>query len=120
MMATSSKAVGDPQWADDPDYLAWLTFMRRYYPNGNIDNGFALVGYSNATLFAEVLRRCGDELTREHLQWVATHLQRVHLPTLLPGITVNISASDYNPFKQMRLQRFDGQKWVSLPDMFGE
>jgi ABC-type branched-subunit amino acid transport system substrate-binding protein len=120
MTATSSKAIGDPQWADDPDYLAWLAFMRQYYPNGNIDNDFALVGYSNATLFAEVLRRCGDELTREHLLSVATHLQGVHLPALLPGITVNISPSDYNPFKQMRLQRFDGQKWVLLPDMFGE
>ena len=61
-----------------------------------------------------------DELTREHLLSVATHLQGVQLPALLPGITVNIGPSDYNPFKQMRLQRFDGHKWVLLPDMFGE
>lgn len=120
MTATSSKTVGDPQWNDDPDYRAWLAFMRQHYPGGNIDNGFALVGYSNATLFAEVLRRCGDELTREHLLYVATHLQGVHLPALLPGITVNISPGDYNPFKQMRLQRFNGQRWVLLPDMFGK
>jgi branched-chain amino acid transport system substrate-binding protein len=120
MTATSSKSVGDPQWATDPDYLAWVAFMRSYYSNGNINDGLALVGYSNATLFAEVLRRCGDNLTRENLMAVSTHLQGVHLPGLLPGITVNTSPTDYNPIKEMRLQRFDGQRWVLLPAIFDE
>jgi branched-chain amino acid transport system substrate-binding protein len=120
MTATSSKAVGDPQWADDPDYLAWLAFMHTYYPRGDTNDGFAFTGYSNATLFAEILRRCGDNLTRENLMAVATHLERVRLPALLPGITLNTSPTDYNPIKQMRLQRFDGQKWLLLPGMFEE
>ena len=120
MTTTSSKSIGDPQWETDPDYLAWLAFMQRYYPNGNTSDGFAFTGYSNATLFAEVLRRCGDDLTRENLMAVATHLQGVHLPALLPGITVNISPNDYNPIKQMRLQRFDGQRWELLPGLFEE
>ena len=113
---TSFKSVGDPQWANDPDYLAWLDFMRAYYP-GAIDNRFALVGYSNAVLIAEVLRRCGDELTRENLLAVATHLDGVRMPSLLPGITLNTSPTDYNPIKQVRLQRFDGHRWVLLPDL---
>jgi branched-chain amino acid transport system substrate-binding protein len=66
------------------------------------------------------LRRCGDELTRARLLGVATHLQGIHLPALLPGITVNISPRDHNPFKQMRLQRFDEKRGVLLPDMFDE
>jgi hypothetical protein len=75
------------------------------------------VGYSNATLFADVLRRCGDNLTRENLMAVSTHLQGVHLPALLPGIT---GQYDYNPIKEMRLQRFDGERWVLLPAIFDE
>ena len=115
MTTTSSKSVGDPQGATDPDYLAWLAFMHRYYPNGNTGGGFAFTGYSNPTLFAEVLRSCGDDLTRENLMAVATHLQRVHPPAPLPDITINTSPDDYYAIKRMRLQRFDGQKWELLP-----
>ncbi|WP_298261910.1 ABC transporter substrate-binding protein [Bradyrhizobium sp.] len=120
MTTTSFKSVGDPQWATNPDYLAWLAFMQKYYSNGNTRDAFAFTGYSNATLFAEVLRRCGDDLTRENLMAVATHLQGVYLPALLPGITVNTTPDDYDPIKQMRLQRFDGRKWQLLPGVFEE
>jgi branched-chain amino acid transport system substrate-binding protein len=72
MTATSFKAVGDPQWANDPDYLAWLVFMHAYYPQGDAGDAFSFLGYSNAALFAEVLRRCGDNLTRENLMAVAS------------------------------------------------
>lgn len=117
MTTTSFKSVGDPQWANDPDYLAWLDFMRAYYPGGDINDKFAFLGYSNAALFAEVLRRCGDDLTRENLLAVATHLEGVHLPALLPGITLSTSPTDYIPIKHIRLQRFDGHRWVLLPDL---
>jgi branched-chain amino acid transport system substrate-binding protein len=75
--ATSFKSLGDPQWTDDPEYSAWLAFMRTYYPQGDVNDGFTFVGYSNAVLFADVLRRCGDDLTRENLMAVATHLARI-------------------------------------------
>ena len=92
-------------------------FHARILSQGDVNDGFALVGYSNAALFAEVLRRCGDELTRENLMAVATHLQGVRMPALLPGITFNTSPTDYNPFKQMRLQRFDGHRWVLFTEI---
>jgi branched-chain amino acid transport system substrate-binding protein len=108
MTATSFKAVDDPQWATDPEYLAWLGFMRAHYPEGDITDQLVFNGYSNAVLFADILGRCGDDLTREHLMELATHLQDVRMPSLLPGITLNTSPTDYNPIKQLRLQRFDG------------
>jgi branched-chain amino acid transport system substrate-binding protein len=113
---TPFKSVGDPQWASDPEYLAWLEFMRAHYPSGDINNNFAFVGYSNAVLFAEVLRRCGDDLTRENLMEVATHLRGVRMPSLLPGISISTSPTDYDPMKEVRLMRFDGHRWVLLPD----
>jgi branched-chain amino acid transport system substrate-binding protein len=115
MSVSPFKSVGDPQWANDPDYLAWLEFMRAYYPSGDTNNNFAFVGYSNAVLFAEVLRRCGDDLTRENLMEVATHLHDVRMPSLLPGITISTSPTDYDPMKEVRLMRFDGHRWVLLP-----
>jgi ABC-type branched-subunit amino acid transport system substrate-binding protein len=112
--ASSFKSTDDPQWANDPDYLAWQAFMHTNYPEGDIRDGFTFAGYSNATLFGEVLRRCGDELTRGNLMAVATHLQGVRMPALLPGITVNTSPADYEPLKQMLLERFDGRRWVPI------
>ena len=118
--ATSSKSVGDRQWTNDPDYLAWLAFMRTHYPDGDINDQFAFTGYSNAVLFTEILRRCGDDLTRQHLMDVATHLHNARMPSLLPGITLSTSPSDYNPIKQMRLQRFDGHQWVLFTNVIEE
>ena len=91
--------------------------MRTYYPQGDVNDAFTFVGYSNAALFAEVLRRCGDDLTRENLMTVATHLHGVRMPALLPGITLNTSPTDYDPIKQMRLQRFDGHRWVLFTEI---
>ncbi|MGB6542318.1 MAG: ABC transporter substrate-binding protein [Xanthobacteraceae bacterium] len=115
--ATSFKSVADPQWVGDHEYSEWLSFMRTYYPQGDVNDAFTLVGYSNAALFAEVLRRCGDDLTRESLMTVATHLQGVRMPSLLPGITLNTSPTDYDPIKQMRLQHFDGHRWVLFTEI---
>jgi branched-chain amino acid transport system substrate-binding protein len=118
--ATSFKAVDDPRWATDPEYLAWLGFMRAHYPEGDITDQLVFNGYSNAVLFADILRRCGDDLTREHLMELATHLQNVRMPSLLPGVTLNTSPTDYNPVKQLRLQRFDGHHWQLFPDIIEE
>jgi branched-chain amino acid transport system substrate-binding protein len=111
------KAVGDPQWETDREYQDWLAFMKAYFPDGDINDQFAFVGYGNAILFAEVLRRCGDDLTREHLMSVAAHLQGVRIPYLLPGVSLNTSPTDYNPIKQMHSQRFNGQRWELFGDL---
>ncbi len=120
IVATSFKSIDDPQWEHDPDYVTWGSFMRDAYAEGNIADAFNFVGYSNAVLFSEVLRRCGDELTRQNLMNVATHLDHVRMPILLPGITLNTSPTDYDPMKQMRLQRFDGKRWVLFTDVIEE
>ena len=114
---TDEKAVGDPQWETDREYQDWLAFMKAYFPDGDINDQFAFVGYGNAILFAEVLRRCRDDLTREHLMSVAAHLQGVRIPYLLPGVSLNTSPTDYNPIKQMRFQRFNGQRWELFGDL---
>ena len=114
MSGATFKSVSDPQWRGDPEYRDWLAFMRDYYPEGDVADQLAVNGYGYAALFAEVLRRCGDDLTRAHVMEVATHLDGVHVPMLLPGISLNTSPSDFNPLKQIRLQRFDGRMWQLL------
>jgi ABC-type branched-subunit amino acid transport system substrate-binding protein len=112
--ATPSKSAGDPEWANDAAYRQWLGFMKKYYPEGDTTEQLNLVGYSMGFLMTEVLRRCGDDITPGRILKEATSLQQVALPALIPGITVNTSPKDYRIVQQLRLQRFDGARWVPV------
>lgn len=109
------KGPTDPQWENDPGMTAWRDWMKAYYPEGNLSSGFNVYGYSAAMTLEHLLRAVGDELTRENIMMQAAALENITLPTLLPGIKINTSPSDYRPIEQMRLQRFNGTSW----DLFG-
>jgi len=103
----------DPAYANDPavkDYLAWV---EKYIPAADrrIDKS-APNGFIAAQLMAEVLRRCGDDLTRANVLRQATSLKDVTLPMLLPGITVNTSSTNYFPFGEMQMERYEGTRWA--------
>jgi ABC-type branched-subunit amino acid transport system substrate-binding protein len=113
------KVTGDPAWANDPDMLAFLDFIKSYAPDLDPTDKFAIFGYYNAAMVVALLTRCGDNLTRENTLQQATHLQNVAIPMLLPGITLNTTPEDYSPIKQMQLQRFDGTRWVPIGGIVG-
>ena len=114
------KQVGDPVWKDDPEMLAYLAFMTKYNPGVDPTDKFNVLGYFNATVVVKMLTQCGDEITRENLLKQATHMQTLKMPMLLPGITMNTSPANYNPIRQMELQRFDGNQWVRFGGVVGD
>ena len=65
----------------------------------------------------EVLKRCGDNLTRENIMKQAASLKDLEIPMLLPGIKVNTSASDFYPIQAVRLSRFKGETWEVFSDI---
>jgi branched-chain amino acid transport system substrate-binding protein len=105
------KDATDPTWKDDPGYKEWLAFMDKYYPEGDKTNSFVVEGYIAAQALVQVLQRCGDDLTREHIMNQAANLHALALPMLLPGITVNTSPTDFAPIKQLQMMRFTGERW---------
>jgi branched-chain amino acid transport system substrate-binding protein len=108
----------DPKWRDDQGYKDWLAFMQKYYPDGNLADNFNVIGYSTVQTLVEVLKRCGDDLSRENIMKVAAHLD-LELPMLLPGIKITTSPGDFRPIKQLQLQRFDGAHWVPFGEIIG-
>jgi branched-chain amino acid transport system substrate-binding protein len=112
--ATPTKSVGDPEWDNDPAYLEWLAFMKRYYPDGDIEDQLNFTGWNIAVLMAKVIEACGTDLSRQNIMKQATSLKNVTLPGLIPGITVNTSPDDYRLIKSLRPQRFDGARWVPI------
>ena len=106
----------DKRWRDDPAVKRWREFMRRYYPEGNLNDGFNVYAYSVAQTLHEVLKQCGDTLTRENVMRQAASLRGLRIDTLLPGIEISTSPQDYAPIKQVQLQRFNGAEW----EVFGK
>ena len=110
------KEPTDPQWQDLPEYKDWLGWMKKYYPMGNVADGFNVYGYSVAQTMVALLKQCGNNLTRDNLMKEAANIHDQRLPMLLPGIVVSTAADDFAPIKQMQLEKFDGNTW----QLFGE
>jgi len=106
----------DPQWQKEKSFRDWVEWMKKYYPQGDLTDIKNVYGYSVAQTMVQVLRQCGDELTREAVMREAANLKNLELPMLLPGIRVNTSPTDFYPVEQMQLARFDGKRW----SLFGE
>ena len=111
----------DPTWNDDAGKKEWLAFMDKYFPDGDKTSSFTVYGYSVAMTLAQVLRQCGDDLTRESVMKQAANLKDLQLPMALPGIKINTSEKDFFPFEQMQMQKFTGERWELFgPIMSGE
>jgi branched-chain amino acid transport system substrate-binding protein len=110
-----SKDRLDPTWKDDAGMKKYFEFMAKYYPEGDKDSSFNTYGYSTTQLLIEVLKRCGDDLTRENVMKQASSLKNVQLDLSLPGIVVNTSPTDYRVNKQLQMMKFNGERW----ELFG-
>ncbi len=113
------KQPGDPAWADDPEMLAFLGFMKKYAPDLDPNDKYSVFGYYHAAAVIKVLGLCGDNLTRENVLYQMTHLDAMTVPMLLPGITMTTTPDNYAAIRQMQLQSFDGTGWVKIGGIIG-
>ena len=107
----------DPAWKDDPGVKAWQAFMDKYYPNGDKLDLNNVYGYAVAQTMVQVLRQCGDDLTRENIMKQAASLKDFSSDVMLPGIKINTSPDDFFPIEQMQLMKFDGEAWHLFGDV---
>ena len=112
-----AKDPSDPNWKDDRGVQDYLAFMNKYNPDANPVDLFNVFGYSTAQTMVEILKRCGDNLTRENLMRQATNVKDLELPMLVPGIRITTSPTDYFPIEQEQMMRFDGAKWVRIGEV---
>jgi branched-chain amino acid transport system substrate-binding protein len=105
----------DATWQNDKAFKDWLAWMDKYYPDGDKKDTFNVFGYNEAATVVQVLKQCGDDLTRENVMKQAANLRDFAPPMLLPGIKINTSPTDFYPIKQEQLERFNGKSW----ELFG-
>jgi branched-chain amino acid transport system substrate-binding protein len=119
--ATYGMDATDHQWDNDPNMKEWVAFMDKYNPSGDKTDAGNLYGYGVARTLVQVLKQCGDDLTRENVMKQAASLKDFEPGTLLPGIKINTSPTDFYPIEQLQLQRFKGETWERFgPVMSGE
>jgi branched-chain amino acid transport system substrate-binding protein len=106
----------DPQWKDDPGMKKWSAFIDKYMPGANRSDGNLVYGYGVAQTLVETLRKCGDDLTRANVMKQAASLKDFTPDTLLPGVKINTSATDFAPLSQLQMMRFKGENW----ELFGD
>ena len=109
----------DPQWERDAAMKTWREWMKKYYPDGNTADILNVYGYAAALTLVQVLKQCGDDLTRENIMRQAASLKNLEIPVLLPGIRINTSPTDFYPIEQLQLARFDGKRWVLFGELIG-
>ena len=113
---TFSKDPNDPKWNDDPDMANYRTIFAKYLPGADIADTGYLIGYRQGMLLEQLLRQCGDDLSRENILRQARSFKDLVLPTVLPGIKINTNETNSKVWTQLRLQRWTGSTW----ELFGE
>jgi branched-chain amino acid transport system substrate-binding protein len=116
LSANYAKDASDPQWNNDAGMKHFVEFLAKYAPDANKLDGSVVYGYGAAQTMVQVLKQCGDDLTRENVMKQAASLKNFAPDMLLPGITINTSATDFAPIKQLQMERFKGEKW----ELFGD
>jgi len=101
----------DKQWANDAAIEKWRAFMKKYYPDGSLTDNSNVYGYTVAITLHQVLRQCGDNLTRENVMKQAASMKDFPIDTLLPGVTIRTGGGDFAPIESVQLMRFDGKQW---------
>src|SRR5580658_3447697 len=110
------KDASDPQWASDEGMKKFMAFVDKYMPGANIADANLVYGYAAAQTMVQVLKQAGDDLTRENVMKQAASLKDFAPDTLLPGVKVNTSSTDFAPIEQLKMMQFKSGKW----DFFGD
>ena len=116
LSAQYMKDASDPQWKDDEGMKKFMAFIDKYMPGANVADLNLAYGYAAAQTMVQVMKQCGDDLTRENVMKQAASLKDFAPDTLIPGIKVSTSPTDFGPIEQLKMMQFKGGKW----ELFGD
>jgi branched-chain amino acid transport system substrate-binding protein len=111
LSGTFIKDASDPQWNNDPGMQNYLKFLAQYMPETNKADSLLVHGYLGAQAMVQILKQCGEDLTRENVMKQSANLKEFNSDVLIPGIRMNTSATDFAPLKDMQMMRFKGNRW---------
>jgi branched-chain amino acid transport system substrate-binding protein len=117
IVGTTNKDPNDPKWGNDEGIKQYRVFFEKYLPGSDIGNSSYLAGYQQGMILEQILRQCGNDLSRENILKQAKRLTNLRLPTAMPGIAINTTDQVNMVWTQMRLQRWTGRSWEQFGDV---
>jgi branched-chain amino acid transport system substrate-binding protein len=111
------KDASDPAWNGQAIATNWTAFLDKYSKAGGKDDGAAVYGYAAAETLVQVLRQCGNDLSRDNVMKQAAALRDYQPSLMLPNIRINTGPFDFRPVEQLRLVQFDGRTWQPIGDV---
>ena len=114
------KGSTDARWKDDEGYQTYAAFVAKYLAPAELGDLYAVAAFSEAATLVQVLKQCGDDLSRENIMRQAANLKDLELPMLLPGMKVNTSPENFYPIRQMQLSTFNGESWEQFGDLMSD
>ena len=109
----------DPQWANSKEFKDWLEWMKKYHPQGNLQDNLNVYGYTVAQTLVQTLKQAGNQLTRANVMKQAASLDMTS-PMLLPGIRIKTGPDDFYPIEQEQMLRWDGKTWQLFGKVYGK
>ena len=91
--------------------------MAKYLSATDLIDVNAIIGFNAAAMLIQVLKQCGDDLSRDNIMRQAANLKDLELPMLLPGIKVNTSPDNCRVIRQLQLATFNGASWEQFGDV---
>jgi branched-chain amino acid transport system substrate-binding protein len=117
IVGTFIKDPTDSKWNDDAGMKAYRVFFARYLAGSDIGDTNYLTGYQQGMILEQILKQCGNDLSRENIVKQAKSLKDLVLPTAMPGISINTSATNNMIWTQLQLQRWSGTNWEQIGEV---
>src|SRR6201994_1583591 len=105
------KDASDPQWKNDEGMKKFMAFADKYMPGVNVADSNTVYGYAAGQTMVQALKQAGDNLTRENIMKQAASLKGFAPDTLVPGITITTSTTDFAPVEQLKMMQFKNGQW---------
>ncbi len=116
--AVYGKDPTDARWKNDAGFKEYSAFVEKYMSPKDLIDSNAVYGFGVAATMIQVLKQCGNDLSRENVMKQAANLKDLELPMSLPGIKINTSPDNYSPIRQEALASFNGDSWEQISELF--
>ena len=95
--AVYGKDPTDARWKDTPGFKEYSAFIAKYMsPNDLIDSN-AVYGFGTGATMVQVLKQCGNDLSRENVMKQAANLKDLELPMTAAGHQDQHLARQFQP-----------------------
>jgi branched-chain amino acid transport system substrate-binding protein len=108
----------DARWKDDSGFKEYAAFIEKYMTPHDLIDANAVYGFGLGATMMQVLKQCGNDLSRSNVMKQAANLKDLELPMLLPGIKINTSSDNFSPIRQEALASFNGESWEQFGELY--